>query len=147
MTEREFRTAARSGTPVRLKDRCTCFYQNEWYRPVEDGDGKLRIHTHTGETRDVGPELLDSLRTPGHGVRAEAVAERLREAPALRVVLETDEGEYIDICGARTETIAIESQSEGTEASRHGTLADSVDDIVPTETVLVLHGPDPGSGA
>lgn len=63
MTRAEFAAAAAENRQVRLLDRSRTFYVDEWYDPIADNDGTLRLDTHTGETIKVGDELLAQLTT------------------------------------------------------------------------------------
>ena len=62
MSPVEFDQAAEDGTRVRLKDRSQCFYEDEWYE-ADITAGLRMIHTHTGESHRVDPELLEQLTT------------------------------------------------------------------------------------
>jgi len=46
---------------VHRRDRSRTFYVDEWYDPIVDDDGSLGLYAHTGETIDVGDNLLAQL--------------------------------------------------------------------------------------
>ena len=63
MTRTESTAAAAEGRRVRLLDRGRAFYVDEWYEPAVNHDGTLSLDAHTGETIDVGNDLLAQLTT------------------------------------------------------------------------------------
>ena len=143
MTKGEFDRAVRSRTPVRLKDRTACFYQNEWYRPIRGRGGERQMEKHNGDVEVVDAELLDKLRTQEAGTKVEDLVQALMEAEAgLRIVVPSEDGGYDDVViPAEIETIAVESRSSRDDSGYHGPDDEAVGDADPTERVLVLRTP------
>ena len=123
MTEADFRQHAENNEPVRLKDRSTCLYVNEWYLPVVE-DGRLRIDTHTGEVHDVDAGMLEALRGRGPGTAVGDIARAIAGLdPATRIVVKLDDDTYADLAPAVTEAvIALDSEQATGDRThdRHG---------------------------
>ena len=121
MTEAELRKAADESTPVRLKDRTTCNYVNEWYMPFTRENGTLAIDTHTGEVREVDEALIESLQVQGSGTTVGEMIDRLSKFDReKRLVKDDGNGGFEDIESIDTATMAVESRSEGDDTRLHG---------------------------
>ena len=140
MTAAEYRAAAAAETPVRLKDRASCFWTNEWYRPVREPNGGRGLATYTGEWIKVDNALLCQLTPAAAGTTGEDIARMIdeKQKPACR--RPGSQREYLDVRAAAVRTIAVESRSTGQQRHRHGPAVeasgnDPVEDVLVLETV------------
>ena len=98
MTRAQFTAAAAENRRIRLLDRSRTFYVDEWYDPIVNDDGTLRLHTHAGEDIDIGDDLLAQLTTEP-AVMTVADLRRLieRYPDDTAVVLKNGDNAYGDI--------------------------------------------------
>ena len=98
MTRAQFTEAAAEGRQVRLLDRSRTFYVDEWYEPTVNHDETLRLNAHTGETIDVGDDLLAQLTTEPAVMTVADLRRLLERYPDdTAVVLKNGDNAYGDI--------------------------------------------------
>ena len=98
MTLAQFTEAAAEGRRVRLLDRSRAFYVDEWYDPIVNDDGTLRLHTHTGNNIDIGDDLLAQLTTEPAVMTVADLRRLLERYPDdTAVVLKNGDNAYGDI--------------------------------------------------